>query len=61
MVVIGGLGSFPGALAGALVLGLIHGLGGRYLPEINLLLPFVGMALVLLFKPNGLMGKGANA
>ncbi len=61
VVVIGGLGSFPGALAGALVLGLIHGLGGRYLPEINLLLPFVGMALVLLFKPNGLMGKGANA
>jgi branched-chain amino acid transport system permease protein len=61
VVVIGGLGSFPGALAGALVLGLIHGIGGRYLPEINLLLPFVGMALVLLFKPNGLMGKGANA
>jgi branched-chain amino acid transport system permease protein len=60
VVVIGGLGSFPGALAGAMVLGLIHGLGGRYLPEINLLLPFVGMALVLLFKPNGLMGKGAN-
>ncbi|WP_152205529.1 branched-chain amino acid ABC transporter permease [Marinobacter changyiensis] len=61
VVVIGGLGSFPGALAGAMVLGLIHGLGGRYLPEINLLLPFIGMALVLLFKPNGLMGKGANA
>lgn len=61
VVVIGGLGSFPGALAGALVLGLIHGLGGRYAPEINLLLPFVGMALVLMFKPNGIMGKGAPA
>lgn len=61
VVVIGGLGSFPGALAGALVLGLIHGLGGRYLPDINLLLPFIGMALVLLFKPNGIMGKGASA
>jgi branched-chain amino acid transport system permease protein len=24
-------------------------------------LPFVGMALVLLFKPHGIMGKGANA
>lgn len=61
VVVIGGLGSFPGALIGALILGAIHGFGGRYLPEVNLLLPFLGMALVLLFKPNGLMGKGAHA
>ncbi|WP_148862824.1 branched-chain amino acid ABC transporter permease [Marinobacter fonticola] len=61
VVVIGGLGSFPGALIGALILGFIHGFGGRYLPEVNLLLPFLGMALVLLFKPNGLMGKGAHA
>ncbi|MGB3289250.1 MAG: branched-chain amino acid ABC transporter permease [Burkholderiaceae bacterium] len=59
VVVIGGLGSFPGALLGAIVLGLIHGLGGRYLPEINLILPFVGMAVVLLLKPHGLMGKRA--
>lgn len=61
VVVIGGLGSFPGALLGAIVLGLIHGFGGRYFPEVNLLLPFLGMALVLLFKPNGIMGKGATA
>ncbi|MEP1216415.1 MAG: branched-chain amino acid ABC transporter permease [Marinobacter sp.] len=61
VVVIGGLGSFPGALLGAIILGLIHGFGGRYLPEVNLLLPFVGMALVLLFKPHGIMGKGAHA
>lgn len=61
VVVIGGLGSFPGALLGAIILGLIHGFGGRYLPEVNMLLPFLGMALVLLFKPHGIMGKGANA
>lgn len=61
VVVIGGLGSFPGALLGALILGLIHGFGGRYFPEVNMLLPFMGMALVLLFKPNGIMGKGAAA
>ncbi|MEH6357244.1 MAG: branched-chain amino acid ABC transporter permease [Marinobacter sp.] len=61
VVVIGGLGSFPGALIGAIILGLIHGFGGRYLPEVNMLLPFMGMALVLLFKPNGIMGKGAAA
>ncbi|PFG52070.1 amino acid/amide ABC transporter membrane protein 1 (HAAT family) [Marinobacter sp. LV10R520-4] len=61
VVVIGGLGSFPGALIGAIILGLIHGFGGRYFPEVNMLLPFLGMALVLLFKPNGIMGKGAAA
>jgi branched-chain amino acid transport system permease protein len=59
VVVIGGLGSFPGALLGAIILGLLHGFGGRYLPDINLVLPFVGMAIVLLLRPHGLMGKGA--
>lgn len=58
IVVIGGMGSFTGTLLGAIVLGLIHGFGSRFLPEVNLLLPFVGMALVLLFKPQGLMGGG---
>ena len=60
VVVIGGLGSFPGALLGALVLGLIYGIGGRFFPEINLVLPFLGMAIVLLLKPQGLMGKGVR-
>ena len=60
VVVIGGLGSFPGALLGAIVLGLIHGLGGRFLPEVNLMLPFVGMAIVLLLKPHGLLGRRAS-
>lgn len=59
VVVIGGLGSFPGALLGAIVLGLIYGFGGRFFPEVNLVLPFVGMAIVLLIKPHGLMGKKA--
>jgi branched-chain amino acid transport system permease protein len=57
VVVIGGLGSFPGTLLGAMVLGLIHGFGGRYLPQVNLVLPYIGMALVLLVRPQGLMGK----
>jgi len=57
VVVIGGLGSFPGALVGALILGLIHGLGGRYLPDVNLILPYIGMAIVLMVRPHGLMGR----
>ena len=57
VVVIGGLGSFPGTLAGALVLGMIYAFGGRFLPELNLVLPYIGMALVLLLRPQGLMGR----
>ncbi len=57
VVVIGGLGSFPGALLGALVLGVIHGFGGRWLSEFNIVLPYIGMALVLLWRPEGLLGR----
>lgn len=60
VVVIGGLGSFPGAFLGALVLGAINGFGSRYLPELNLVMPFIGMALVLLLKPHGLMGRSTS-
>lgn len=59
VVVIGGLGSFPGALVGALILGALHGFGGRWLPELDIILPFVGMALVLLWRPQGLLGRSA--
>lgn len=57
VVVIGGLGSFPGALVGALILGFLHGFGGRWLPEFDIVLPYVGMALVLLLRPQGLLGR----
>lgn len=57
VVVIGGLGSFPGALVGALILGFLHGFGGRWLPEFDIVLPYIGMALVLLLRPQGLLGR----
>lgn len=57
VVVIGGLGSFPGALAGALILGFIHGFGARWLPQLDIVLPYIGMALVLLLRPQGLLGR----
>ncbi len=61
VVVIGGLGNFPGTLLGAMILGLLHGFGGRYLPGIHLVLPFLGMAIVLLIRPRGLLSKGADS
>src|SRR5699024_659982 len=51
VVVIGGLGSFPGTFLGAMILGLIHGFGGRYFPGVNLVLPYLGMTDVLLLRP----------
>lgn len=59
VVVIGGLGSVPGSLLGALILGAIHGFGGRWLPELDIVLPYIGMAAVLLWRPHGLLGRKA--
>lgn len=57
VVVIGGLGSLPGALAAALVLGQVQTLGSVYVPTIASALPFVLMIGVLIWKPEGIAGN----
>lgn len=57
VVVIGGLGSLAGAFAAALVLGLVQALGTVWLPDTAVMLPFLIMAAVLLWKPAGLAGS----
>jgi len=57
VVVIGGLGSLAGAFIAAMLLGLIQALGAVWLPETSMLLPFLLMAGVLLWKPAGLAGS----
>lgn len=57
VVVIGGLGSLAGAFIAALVLGLVQALGTVWLPDTAVLLPFIIMAAVLLWKPAGLAGS----
>jgi len=59
VVVIGGLGSMPGALAGALVVGLIHAFSIVIFPELELLVTYLIVIGVLLFRPAGLFGKAA--
>ncbi len=58
VVVVGGLGSFPGALVGALLLGQINAFGiiNPVLAQLQLAFPFFVMALVLLVRPRGLFG-----
>lgn len=58
VAVIGGLGSFPGALVGAMIIGLLRGLGIMLFSAADLLLPFLAMVLVLIFKPEGLFETG---
>jgi len=60
VVVIGGLGSMPGALAGALIVGLIHALSIVIYPELELLVTYLIVIGVLLFRPAGLFGKPAT-
>ncbi|MDO5605994.1 MAG: branched-chain amino acid ABC transporter permease [Paracoccus sp. (in: a-proteobacteria)] len=60
-VVLGGMGSLPGALVAGLLLGVIESLGGLLLGEslgqIGIFLAFI---LILLFRPSGLFGKRAS-
>lgn len=58
VAVIGGLGSFPGALVGALLLGQLGAWGviNPVLAQLQVAFPFILMALVLLFRPRGLFG-----
>jgi branched-chain amino acid transport system permease protein len=59
-VVLGGMGSFPGALLGGLILGVVEALGGLFfgesLGEIGIYAIFI---LILLFRPAGLFGVRA--
>ena len=57
VVVIGGLGSFPGALLGALILGVLHSFGILFLPRAAMGTSFLAMAIVLIIRPWGLFGK----
>ncbi len=59
VVVIGGLGSMPGALAGAIVVGLIHAYAIYAYPELELLATYLIVIGVLLLRPAGLFGRQA--
>ena len=60
VVVLGGMGSFPGALLGGLIIGLTESLGSLYLGEsLGQLGVFLIFIAVLLFRPTGLFGGRA--
>jgi branched-chain amino acid transport system permease protein len=57
VVVVGGLGSLAGAFVAAMLLGLLQAFGAVWLPEASVLLPFMLMVGVLLWKPEGFAGS----
>jgi len=54
VVVVGGLGSLPGAALGALIVGLVRSAAVHYVPQVELFSIYAVMALVLIFRPKGL-------
>jgi branched-chain amino acid transport system permease protein len=57
IVVIGGLGSLPGAFVASLLVGLIDSLGRAWLPELSLFLIFLIVVGVLTWRPTGLVPR----
>jgi branched-chain amino acid transport system permease protein len=60
-VVLGGMNSVPGAIAGGIIIGILQNFCGAYLDKyfpggVKEVAPFVFMAIFLLFKPHGLWG-----
>ena len=60
IVITGGLGSMPGALLGGLLIGLTEALAGLiFTPSAKSMFAFAILVLVLLFRPQGLLGRKA--
>jgi len=62
VVVIGGMGSMEGALLGGICIGLVQSLSGYYIaPAYGQMFYFLLFLLVMIFRPNGLLGQRGAA
>jgi branched-chain amino acid transport system permease protein len=57
VTVVGGMGSIVGAFLAALIIGQLHAFGILIFPKVTLVLVFLLMALVLVVRPYGLLGR----
>jgi branched-chain amino acid transport system permease protein len=59
IIILGGVGSVPGAALGGLILGIVESYGQTFLGYSATTFPFLIILLVLIFKRTGLMGRAA--
>ena len=57
IVVLGGLGTVPGALVGGLIFGLVDSFAGVLVPGLKDAVAFAMLVLVLIVRPQGILGK----
>lgn len=57
VVIIGGIGSFTGSIIGSIIIGMIFTFGSMWAPQFSYFFMFAPVALVLVFRPQGLFGK----
>lgn len=57
IVVIGGLGSLPGAFLGSIIFGLVNAFGILIVPRLAIAISFILMIVVLIIRPWGLLGR----
>ena len=57
VVVIGGIGSFWGAVVGGLLVGLVSGLSNLVIPRGSIMVMYLLMTAILLLRPRGLAGQ----
>src|SRR5580658_4486477 len=56
-IIVGGLGSLPGTLAGGILIGVVSGVTTVFLPSASEAVMYVMMAAVLIVRPRGLFGE----
>ncbi|WP_163552855.1 branched-chain amino acid ABC transporter permease [Candidatus Frankia alpina] len=60
VVVVGGVGSVGGAMAAGMGLGVVQTLITVWSPSVSVLVPYVALVVVLLWRPRGLAGRRAS-
>jgi branched-chain amino acid transport system permease protein len=60
VVVIGGMGSIRGALLGGIILGVVRGLAGVFWAPASDFVMFAAMGIILMIRPQGLLGRGGT-
>ncbi len=62
VIIVGGMGSYPGAMLAALLLGVLEVFGGYWFGQvIGSAMLFLVMLVVLLVRPRGILGMGVRA